>query len=122
MRDKHCAQRKCHDRGRCEGRRRCREDRHESDWEEEEEEEEEEERHRRRNTRRGRHDEYADLMWEADLTGTVIGVPKHVFKVRETTKLILFAGAAIMFVVALDMSTKMISSAAAVACAKKRAE
>lgn len=64
--------------------------------------------------------EYDDFERDTDFPGTFIGIPKHVFKIRETTKLILFAGLAVLLVVALDMSTKMISSAAAVACSKKK--
>jgi hypothetical protein len=41
---------------------------------------------------------------------TALGIPKHVFKVRETTKLLLFLGIAVGGIVLLDLTSKLIVS------------
>ena len=106
----------------CEGRGR----RKQREEEDETDDDDEWENGRRARTRKYRnpshYDEYTHLMEDADVPGALFGVPKHVFNIRETTKLILFAGVAILVVVALDMSTKMVSSAAAVACSSASAK
>lgn len=45
-----------------------------------------------------------------DLTGTILGVPQGVFKVREVTKLLMFAGLAAGTILLLDVSSRFLVS------------
>lgn len=53
---------------------------------------------------------YTKLVKSVMLPITTLGLPKHVFKVRETTKLLLFASVAIGGVLALDLAARLIVS------------
>ena len=43
-----------------------------------------------------------------DISSKIMGVPKHVFKVKEVTKLLLFVGLAASSIVLLDVSAKFL--------------
>lgn len=62
---------------------------------------------------------YTKLVKSTMLPMTTIGVPKHVFKVRETTKLLLFLGVAAGGILLLDLSARLIVSIAHHNCARK---
>jgi hypothetical protein len=62
---------------------------------------------------------YEKLVKSSMLPFSTLGVPKHVFKVRETTKLIMFLGVAIGGVLLLDLSAKLLISIAHNKCAQK---
>jgi hypothetical protein len=55
---------------------------------------------------------YTKLVKSATLPLYTMGVPKHVFKVRETSKLILFLGAAAGGIILLDLSARLLISIA----------
>lgn len=62
---------------------------------------------------------YTKLVKSTMLPFHTLGVPKHVFKVRETTKLILFLGVAAGGVLLLDLSARLLISIAHNKCANK---
>ena len=47
-----------------------------------------------------------------DISSKIMGVPKHVFKVKEVTKFLLFVGAAAGAVLLLDVSAKFLIAVA----------
>ena len=53
-------------------------------------------------------DAYTKLVKSPSFVPSLIGLPKHVLKVRETSKLLLFIGFASAGLLMLDMSTKLI--------------
>lgn len=55
---------------------------------------------------------YKKLIQSTMLPLSLIGVPKHVFKVRETTKLLLFMGVAAGGIILLDLSLKLVTQVA----------
>jgi hypothetical protein len=59
------------------------------------------------------------LVKSSELTGATFGVPKHVFKVRETTKLLLFVGFAVGGVLLVDMTARLLVSIAHSKCSKQ---
>jgi hypothetical protein len=52
------------------------------------------------------------MVVKEDLLGRIVGVPKHVFKVREQTKLLLFVGVAAGAILLLDLSVRLLASSA----------
>ena len=62
---------------------------------------------------------YAKLVKSTMLPFSTLGVPKHVFKVRETTKLLLFLGVAAGGILLLDLSARLLISIAHNKCANK---
>lgn len=60
---------------------------------------------------------YTKLVKSSMLPFSAVGLPKHVFKVRETTKLLLFLGVAVGGVLLLDLSARLIVSIAHNRCA-----
>jgi hypothetical protein len=62
---------------------------------------------------------YAKLVKSTMLPFSALGVPKHVFKVRETTKLLLFLGVAAGGILLLDLSARLLISIAHNKCAQK---
>ena len=45
---------------------------------------------------------------DSDTIHTLFGVPKHVFKVREVTKLLLFASAAFAGILLIDLTVRLV--------------
>jgi hypothetical protein len=62
---------------------------------------------------------YTKLVKSPMLPFMTMGVPTHVFKVRETTKLLLFMGVAIGGILLLDLSARLLVSIAHSKCEKK---
>jgi hypothetical protein len=62
---------------------------------------------------------YTKLVKSPMLPFTMLGIPTHVFKVRETTKLLLFMGVAIGGVLLLDLSARLLVSIAHARCDNK---
>jgi hypothetical protein len=65
---------------------------------------------------------YTKLVKSPMLPFSAVGLPKHVFKVRETSKLLLFLGAAIGGILILDLSARLIVSIAHSRCAHARVQ
>lgn len=62
---------------------------------------------------------YSKLIKSPALSLSTMGVPKHVFKVREATKLILFLGLAAGSVLLLDLTVRLLISIAHNKCNNK---
>lgn len=62
---------------------------------------------------------YTKLVKSAAVTQSITGVPKHVFKVRETTKLLLFLGVAAGGILMLDLTARLLISIAHNKCSQK---
>jgi hypothetical protein len=52
-------------------------------------------------------DKYTRLV-KTDISSTIMGVPKHVFKVKEVTKFLLFVGMAAGSILLIDVSAKFL--------------
>lgn len=63
---------------------------------------------------------YAKLVKSNPVLGPIGSIPKYVFKVRETTKLLLFAAVAIGGVMLLDLSVKLMVAASNVKCSREQ--